>query len=98
RAVATGRPEIVTAAEREHRRALGFPPFGALAELSGDDAAVQAAADALRDAGAVVLGPSDAKALVKMPTADDLAGLLDEPLDGARAVGRLRVAVDPPRV
>ena len=70
----TGSPRLVTEAEAERRRALGFPPFGALAEVSGDDAAVLATIDVLRglDAAAAsvqVLGPTDGRALVVAPTA-----------------------------
>jgi primosomal protein N' (replication factor Y) len=39
RALVKGQPGVVADAESARRDVLGFPPFGALAELSGDDAA-----------------------------------------------------------
>jgi primosomal protein N' (replication factor Y) len=98
RALATATPTRVTDAETERRRALAYPPFGGLAEVSGDASAVAAATDALRTAGATVLGPSGGKALVSAPSVDDLADLAAEFLPAARAIGRLRWVVDPPRV
>ena len=82
---------------------LGFPPFGALAEISGDDAAVLAAVDVLRGlevaaASVQVLGPTDGRALVVAPTADVLADALGLAHAAGRAAGRVRVVVDPPRV
>jgi primosomal protein N' len=103
RALVKGHPAVVTDAESERRRALGFPPFGALAEISGDDAAVLTAIDALRGldiaAGSVqVLGPTDGRALVVAPTASALADALAVAHDASRGAGRVRIAVDPPRV
>jgi primosomal protein N' len=99
RALVHGRPELVADAELERRRALGFPPFGALAEITGDDAAVTAAADALRGFLAIqVLGPTDGRALVVAPNADSLADALEVGNAAGRAIGRIRTAVDPPRV
>jgi primosomal protein N' (replication factor Y) len=103
RALVKGQPDLVAAAETPRRRALGFPPFGALAEVSGDDAAVLATVDVLRglDAAAAsvqVLGPTDGRALVVAPTADALADALVLAHAAGRAEGRVRVAVDPPRV
>jgi primosomal protein N' (replication factor Y) len=99
RALAAGRPAIVAEAELERRRALGFPPFGALAELTGDDAAVDAAAGALGGFDAIqVLGPTDGHALVVAPEPDALADALVVAHTAARPIGRVRIAVDPPRV
>ena len=98
-ALASGRPTLVAEAELERRRALGFPPFGALAELTGDAAAVNAAADALRGIDAIqVLGPTDGRALVVAPDATALADALVIGQSAGRANGRMRTAVDPPRV
>jgi primosomal protein N' len=100
-------PGVVVDGERARRRALSLPPFVALAELSGDAVAVHGALDGLRGlehqaAGVSVLGPlgegSDARALVRAPDADTLSDALLAVLPGARALGRLRAAVDPPRV
>jgi primosomal protein N' (replication factor Y) len=103
RAIMKGQPSIVSAAEAERRRAIGFPPFGALAEISGDDPAVLVAVDVLRGidiaaASVQVLGPTDGRALVVAPTADVLADALGLAHAAGRAAGRVRVVVDPPRV
>jgi primosomal protein N' (replication factor Y) len=99
RALATGRPALVAEAELERRRALGFPPFGALAELTGDDAAVNAAAATLAAIASIqMLGPTDGHALVVAPNADALADALASGHAAGRAIGRMRTAVDPPRV
>ena len=103
RAARDGDPSDVLAGEQARRRALGYPPFGGLAELSGDAAAVAAACDALRtDAhrnAVTVLGPADGRALLRTPTVDALCDALAAvDLTAARALGRLRVDVDPLRV
>jgi primosomal protein N' (replication factor Y) len=99
RALGRGRPALVAEAELERRRSLGFPPFGALAELTGDEAAVLAAVDALRGFDAIqVLGPSDGHALVVAPNADALADALGVGHAAGRVIGRVRTVVDPPRV
>jgi primosomal protein N' (replication factor Y) len=99
RALMSGRPALVAEAELERRRALGFPPFGALAELTGDDDAVIAAVDALRASNSIqVHGPTDGHALVVAPSADALADALAIGHAAGRAIGRLRTAVDPARV
>ena len=102
-AVARGEPALVAESEIEYRRVLGYPPFGALAELSGADAAVAAAVDALRaldvqSEGVQVFGPADGKALVNAPEWTALSRALRRALPVGRAAGRLRAAVDPPRV
>jgi primosomal protein N' (replication factor Y) len=100
-AVRRGDPMLVVDAELPRRRALAFPPFGGLAELSGAAEAVAAACDALREAGAEVLGPTaeGTRALVRAPSADAMADALATPgVDAARTRGRLRVDVDPRRI
>ncbi|HEX6311616.1 MAG TPA: hypothetical protein VF152_08305 [Acidimicrobiia bacterium] len=95
-------PTAVVDAERARRRALGFPPFGGLAEVSGEPAAVAAACAALAGRGDLaVLGPSGAppRALVQAESAPTLCdALAATDLSSARAHGRLRVEVDPLRV
>jgi primosomal protein N' (replication factor Y) len=103
-------PLVVAEHERPNRRALGFPPFGGLAELSGDVDAVAHACAALqgvpgsvpeRQGGVTVLGPVDdgKRALVRAPGFAQLCDALARPeVDAARAIGRLRVDVDPRRV
>jgi primosomal protein N' (replication factor Y) len=106
RAAATSDPVLVAEAEAARRRVLGYPPFGGLAEVSGDPAAVAAACDALREltvaaSGVGVLGPiADGKrALVRAPTMGGLCDALAGPgVAAARTLGRLRVDVDPRRV
>jgi primosomal protein N' (replication factor Y) len=84
--------------ERRRRRELGFPPFGGLAEVSGDPEAVEAACNVLRDR-LVVLGPSGGRALVRAASVAELCDVLSgTDLAGVRALGRLRVDVDPLRV
>jgi primosomal protein N' (replication factor Y) len=102
-AVVRGRPELVAAAEAEYRRTLGYPPFGGLAELTGDDEALAATVDALRgtdlrEGSVTVFGPNDGRALVHASDWDALADALDAALPAGRALGRVRAAVDPPRV
>jgi primosomal protein N' (replication factor Y) len=105
RAATGSDPLLVTDAEAARRRILGHPPFGGLAELSGDPGAVGAACDALRELtvaaqGVNVLGPIDdgKRALVRAPTVTVLCDALAAPaIDAARALGRLRVDVDPRR-
>jgi primosomal protein N' (replication factor Y) len=101
-ALLKGQPGLVADVETARRRVLEFPPFGAVAEISGDDPAVRAATDELRRfdvAGAVrVLGPTDGRALVVASTSDVLADALGLAHTAGRTEGRVRVAVDPPRV
>jgi primosomal protein N' (replication factor Y) len=102
-AVTSGRPDLVATAELDDRRMLGYPPFGALAELSGDDDALAAVADALRvldvpAAAVTVFGPSDGRVLVHAPEWGQLADALELSLPAGRSLGRVRAAVDPPRV
>lgn len=106
-AVREADPERVALAEQARRRALRLPPFGGLAELSGEPPAVDAAIALLRDvdvsaAGVSVLGPSPApggasRALVRAPDAGVLAGVLSAVMPQARSRGRLRADVDPAR-
>jgi primosomal protein N' (replication factor Y) len=100
-AARTARPLAVADAEWPRREALGWPPFGGVAELCGDPGAVGAACDALADVELVtVLGPvaDGTRALVRAPTVDALADALARPdVDAAHALGRLRVDVDPRR-
>jgi primosomal protein N' (replication factor Y) (superfamily II helicase) len=87
-------PARVAAAERERRTQFRFPPVTAMAEVSG--AAAEAFVGNLGHPPRVeVLGPSDGRWLVRAPDHRTLcAALAATP----RPSGRLRVAVDPPRV
>ena len=88
-------PGVLAAEETEVRRALGLPPFGALAVVSGP--AADAYGSAVRAAApdtVSVTGPVDGSWSVR---ANDHRALCD--LLGAvpRPPGRLRVEVDPVR-
>ncbi|MGO9873720.1 MAG: hypothetical protein ACLPVY_07960 [Acidimicrobiia bacterium] len=103
RALLKGQPGLVAEAETARRRALEFPPFGAVAEISGDVAALTAAIDELRGpdlaaASVRILGPTDGRALVVAPTSDALADALGLAHAAARTAGHVRVVVDPPRI
>jgi primosomal protein N' (replication factor Y) len=98
RAIVEGAPALVTEAEREYRATLGYPPFGALAELTGDDDALGATIDALQVLGTQVFGPANGRALVHAPDWDILADACHPALVAGRAFGRVRCVVDPARV
>ena len=97
-ALVRGDPAPVAAAEIEYRRTLAYPPFGALAELAGADDALAATIDALRAGATQVFGPTDGRALVHAVDWDALAEALGRCLPVGRAIGRVRVVVDPARV
>ena len=103
RAVVAGDPARVAEAERARRRALGFPPFGGLAEIAGSAATVSEATDMLAAASFVsVLGPDrrgdTARALVRGADPETVATALERVIAPARALGRIRVNVDPTRI
>ena len=88
-------PGIVANADEPVRRALGLPPFGALALVSGEAAEVFAAS--LRSAaptGTAVSGPVEGVWSVRAPDHAVLSDLIGA---AARPAGRLRVEVDPVR-
>ncbi len=96
-------PTLVTAAERPRREELGYPPFGALAEVKGEPDAVRALFEGLTLAPAVDrFGPTASGASLEgLLRADDVEALADAlaaTAPAARAEGRLRIAVDPLRV
>ena len=100
-AVRRGDPMAVADAETPRRRALGFPPFGGLAEVRGAPDAVTAACAAVADAGVTVLGPTTdgTSALLRAGSVGDLCDALAAPgVDAARTKGRLRIDVDPRRI
>jgi primosomal protein N' (replication factor Y) len=93
-----GDPSRVAEAEAERRELLRFPPVTAMAEVSGAAAGdfVEALGAPLAvPLGVEVLGPSDGRWLVR---ADDHATLCDALAAVRRPPGRLRIAVDPPRI
>lgn len=87
-------PGLLQAIEQERRRALGFPPYAAVAEVAGP------AAPALVDRighplGVEVLGPTEGRWLLRADRREDLAAVLEA---AGRPPGRLRVAIDPLRL
>jgi primosomal protein N' (replication factor Y) len=101
-AVVAADPMAAVGVDGPRRRGLGFPPFGGLAELSGEATAVTVACAELRArAPAVtVLGPiaDGTRALVRAESIEALCDALAMPeVDAAHSVGRLRVDVDPRR-
>ncbi len=100
-AVRHGDPMHVVTAEIPRRQALGFPPFGGLAEARGAADAVAAACAAVAAAGVTVLGPvaDGSSALLRSPSVGELCDALARPgVEAARAKGRLRIDVDPRRI
>lgn len=89
-------PSIVATVERDRRRALGLPPYGAQAKVSGAGAGTFIAA--LKEAGDTdvsIRGPVDGQYLLRAPTHEPLLDLLAAT---QRPPERLRVEVDPLRV
>jgi len=100
-----GDPMRVVDDDLPRRQALGFPPFGGLAELRGAPDPVAGAAAAVSSAGVTVLGPvadgssGSTRALLRAASVAELCDALAAPaVDAARAKGRLRIDVDPRRV
>ncbi len=94
RAALLGDPERVTEAEAERRQLFGFPPYRALAEVGGPAAEAYVAALA-GDPEVEVQGPLDGSWRVR---AADHRTLCDALARIERPPGRLRLAVDPPRI
>jgi primosomal protein N' (replication factor Y) len=102
RAVVAADPMAAVGVDGPRRQALGFPPFGGLAELSGEATAVAVACAELRARapGVTVLGPitDGTRALGRAESVEALCDALAIPeVDAAHTVGRLRVDVDPRR-
>jgi primosomal protein N' (replication factor Y) len=93
-------PGLLTEAERPRRKLLDLPPYAALARLTGDGAALSAAADSLRSAGGDinVSGTDGDSVLVRAASSARLADALATALVAGRPAGRLRAEVDPLRV
>jgi primosomal protein N' (replication factor Y) len=87
-------PGRLAAVELERRRALRFPPAAVLAEVGGAGAPAFVAG-LPAGAGVEALGPSDGRWLLRAP---DHRALCDALAATPRPSGRLRLAVDPPRV
>ena len=93
-------PGLLTEAERPRRKLLDLPPYAALARLTGDGAALSAAAQSLRSAGGDinVSGTDGDAVLVRAASSERLADALATALVAGRPAGRLRAEVDPLRV
>ena len=87
-------PGRVASVERERRRLLGYPPFGALVAVSGAVAGELVERFGHPD-GVEVLGPSNGQWLLR---SDERDRLLDALAATPRPHGRVRVAVDPLRI
>ena len=99
RAAREGDPRIVSSYERDRREALGLPPFGAQAQISG--AAAEEFARALKSSisssdrhPVKVMGPAEGAFLVRCARREPLLELL---ASTPRPAERLRVEVDPLR-
>jgi primosomal protein N' (replication factor Y) len=94
RAAVQADPARVAEAERRQREVLGFPPYAALAEVSGE--AAGAFIDALGAPIGVQVAPVDERRwLLRAPDHEVLCGAL---AGAKRPPGRLRIEVDPLRV
>ena len=89
-------PSIVAVVERDRRRALDLPPYGAQAKVSGPGAEgfIAALRDAA-DAAVSIRGPLDGNYLLRARSHEPLLDLL---ANTPRPSERLRVEVDPRRV
>lgn len=84
-------PSLVNDADRERRRALGLPPFCAMALVSGD-AAAEFVTGLDGTLGLDVRGPTDGVWQLRAP---DHKTLCDALTVAPRPAGRLRIEVDP---
>jgi primosomal protein N' (replication factor Y) len=99
RAARTGDPDVVVEAERERRRTLRLPPYGALALVSGSgaDAVVEQIASGSVGTGGIEVGGDGSGA--HLVRADDWTSLGLALNAAERTPGtRVRVEVDPGRV
>ncbi len=94
RAAVRADPSIVATAERDRRREIGIPPYGAEALVSGAGGAefIQGLG---RPPGVDVRGPLDGRWLLRSASHDPL---LDALQAATRPAARLRIEVDPLRV
>ncbi len=92
RAAVAADPTLLSGPEREVRRMVGLPPFGALALLSGAAAPAYAGDLSAAAVGLEVSASGEDRFLVR---AGDHAALADGLAAVERPAGRLRVEVDP---
>ena len=86
-------PSVVAVAERDRRRLLGIPPYGAQAQVSGPGA--EALIAALDPAAIEVRGPRQNRYLLRAP---EQATLLNALSTANRPPEKVRIEVDPLRV
>lgn len=104
RGAVDGNPAIVEDSDRVLRSMLRFPPFGGVAEVVGDAAAVDAliegvqGLDGLATGGAIPGAAGRVRTLVRAVDDATLCDALAAVLPAARSQGRLRVEVDPLRI
>lgn len=92
-------PTPVLAETTTLARDLAYPPFGGLALVSGDEAAIAHLATNLGGTAATARGPAaDGTWQVRAPDAPTLAAALATAAPEAKAHGRLRIEVDPVRI
>ncbi len=102
RAAADGDPGFLGEDELVRRRIYELPPFAAIAEVRGEPSAINECA--LQLAAIMVTAPEiridrdDQRLLVHAPDSATLAAVLSIAVSAGRHHGRLRVAVDPPRI
>jgi len=94
RAAVSADPSVVATAERDRRREIGVPPYGAEALVSGAGAE-EFIAKFGRPAGVAIRGPLADRWLLRSATHDPL---LDALAATRRPSARLRIEVDPLRV
>ena len=93
-AAGRGDPSLVAVAERDRRRPLRLPPYGAQVSISGEGAA--ALIDSFRTVkGVQVRGPLDGRWLLR---AESHNSILDRLAEIERPAARVRIDVDPLRV
>jgi primosomal protein N' (replication factor Y) (superfamily II helicase) len=97
RAALHGDPGRLAAVEDDRRKALRWPPYAAMAEVSG--AAAPVYIERLGNPlGVEVRGPLDGRWLLRAPDHPTLCDALAAVERPPSSAGRLRVAVDPRRV
>lgn len=93
-AVVAGAPAMLVAAERARRKALGLPPYGAIAQVSGHGAAEFAAS--LQGVEGLQVGQGADGFLLRGTDRQHLSAALWAGERGSTS--RLRIAIDPPRI
>jgi len=93
-ALVAGAPGMLVDGERTRRRALGLPPYGAIAQVSGPGSSEFASS--LQAISEIQVGQNPDGFLIRAPEVDQLIAAL---WAGERIpTSRLRIAVDPPRI